>query len=127
MAKTERRYHHGDLRRTLLDAALGIVEKAGPGALSLRELARRAGVSHAAPYRHFPSREALLGALAVEGFRGLGAEMQACAGDERDPLPRFRALGLAYVRYAVAHPGHFKVMFSSDLHDAGETPELEEA
>jgi AcrR family transcriptional regulator len=127
MAKTERRYHHGDLRRTLIDAALRIVEKAGPGALSLRELARRAGVSHAAPYRHFASREALLGALAIEGFRGLGAEMQAGAGDERDPLRRFRALGLAYVRYAVAHPGHFKVMFSSDLHDAGETPELRAA
>src|SRR3954471_12975444 len=114
-ARRKRPYHHGDLRRTLLDTALKMVKEAGPGALSLRELARRAGVSHAAPYRHFASREALIGALAVEGFRGLGAEMQACAGDERDPMRRFRALGVAYVRYAVAHPGHFKVMFSSDL------------
>jgi AcrR family transcriptional regulator len=127
MAKRERSYHHGDLRRTLVETALRIVEQAGPGALSLRELARRAGVSHAAPYRHFPTREALLAALAIEGFRGLGAEMQASAGDERDPLRRFGALGLAYVRYAVAHPGHFKVMFSSDLHAAGETPELRAA
>jgi len=122
-----KRYHHGDLRRTLIDAALRIVEQAGPGALSLRELARHAGVSHAAPYRHFPSREALLGALAIEGFRGLGAEMAASTSDERDPLARFVALGLAYVRYAVAHPGHFKVMFSSDLSEAGETPELRAA
>ncbi|MDB4970155.1 MAG: TetR family transcriptional regulator [Myxococcales bacterium] len=127
MAKEQRRYHHGDLRRTLVDAALRIVEQAGPGALSLRELARRAGVSHAAPYRHFASREALLEALAIEGFRGLGDEMQACGGDERDPLLRFRALGVAYVRYAVAHPGHFKVMFSSELHEAEQSPELRAA
>src|SRR5215470_4643684 len=73
--KPARKYHHGDLRRALVDAALAIVERAGPGALSLRELARRAGVSHAAPYRHFESREALLAALATEGFLGLGAEM----------------------------------------------------
>ena len=127
MTKVTKRYHHGDLRRTLIDAALRIVEHAGPGALALRELARHAGVSHAAPYRHFASREALLAALAVEGFRGLGAEMQASARDARDPLARFGMLGRAYVRYAVAHPGHFKVMFSSDLYAAGETPELREA
>src|SRR5256885_7264933 len=77
MTRVAKRYHHGDLRRTLIDAALRIVEQAGPGALSLRELARHAGVSHAAPYRHFASREALLAALAVEGFRGLRAQMQA--------------------------------------------------
>jgi AcrR family transcriptional regulator len=123
-AKKQRSYHHGDLRRTLIDAALRIVERDGAGALSLRELARRAGVSHAAPYRHFASREALLDALAIEGFRGLGAEMQARAGDERVPLRRFRALGLAYVRYAVAHPGHFKVMFSADLREGAESLEL---
>ena len=122
--KPARRYHHGDLRRTLIDAALAIVERAGPGALSLRELARKAGVSHAAPYRHFESREALLVELASEGFRGLAAESQALAGDIRDPEARLRALGVAYVRYAVAHPGHFRVMFSSEIHDGGEQPEL---
>jgi AcrR family transcriptional regulator len=122
--KTPRRYHHGDLRRALLDAALAIVEQAGPGALSLRELARTAGVSHAAPYRHFPSREALLVALGVEGFRGLDAEMQAAVGDERDPIHRLVAHGVAYVRYAVAHPGHFKVMFGSELHGGVKDAEL---
>jgi AcrR family transcriptional regulator len=108
-------YHHGDLRRTLLDAALAIVAKEGPGALSLRELARKAGVSHAAPYRHFESREALLAALATEGFLGLGAEMARTAAGETDPLLRFRALGVAYVCYAVQHPGHFRVMFGGAL------------
>jgi AcrR family transcriptional regulator len=125
--KPARRYHHGDLRRTLVETALAIVESAGPGALSLRELARRAGVSHAAPYRHFPSREALLVELASEGFRGLAEESQARVRDVADPLARLRALGVAYVRYAVAHPGHFRVMFSSEIHEGGEQPELAEA
>jgi AcrR family transcriptional regulator len=110
-------YHHGDLRRTLLDGALAIVEKSGLGALSLRELARRVGVSHAAPYRHFPSREALLVELAIEGFVGLEAEMLKDAALAAGAADRFAAIGLAYVRYAVAHPGHFRVMFSSELHD----------
>jgi AcrR family transcriptional regulator len=121
------RYHHGNLRRSLLDAALALVEESGPGALSLREIARRAGVSHAAPYRHFKSRESLIVALAEEGFRGLGEEMLALTAGEAEPLRRFRALGLAYVRYAVAHPGHFKVMFSSVLHEGADTPELADA
>jgi AcrR family transcriptional regulator len=108
-------YHHGDLRRALLDAALAIVAAGGPGALSLRELARKAGVSHAAPYRHFESREALLATLATEGFLGLGAEMARSAAGEEDPLLRFRALGVAYVCYAVQHPGHFRVMFGAGL------------
>lgn len=125
--KAARRYHHGDLRRTLLDAALAIVEAGGLGALSLRELAREAGVSHAAPYRHFVSREALVLALAIEGFAGLAAEMDLGAAGERAPLDRMRALGLAYIHHAVAHPGHFRVMFSSELHAGGEEPELLDA
>jgi AcrR family transcriptional regulator len=129
-ARTQRRrpdkarYHHGNLRRELLDAALALIETSGPGALSLRELARRAGVSHAAPYRHFRSREMLMVALGVEGFTGLAAEMAALTAGETTPLGRLRALGVAYVRYAVAHPGHFRVMFSSELHEGPEQPEL---
>jgi AcrR family transcriptional regulator len=122
--QTPQRYHHGDLRRALLDAALRIAAQSGPGALSLRELARCAGVSHAAPYRHFASREALLVALAVEGFTGLHEEMEAGARAARTPLERLRALGVAYVRYAVAHPGHFRVMFSSELHEGAEQARL---
>ena len=116
-AKVAQPYHHGDLRRTLVDAALAIVEKSGLGALSLRDLARSVGVSHAAPYRHFPSREALLVELAIEGFVGLDAEMRADAARATTTIERFVAIGRGYVRYAVAHPGHFRVMFSSELHD----------
>jgi AcrR family transcriptional regulator len=126
-AKAARPYHHGDLRRTLLDAALAIVREAGAGALSLRELARAAGVSHAAPYRHFASREALLVALATEGFAGLGAAMAARADGVTDPLARFTALGVGYVCYAVEHPGHFRIMFSRELHEGIEDPGLAEA
>ena len=120
-------YHHGDLRRTLLDAALAIVAAAGPGALSLRELAREAGVSHAAPYRHFESREALVTALAIEGFVGLGAEMERNAAGESNPLYRLRAMGVAYVSYAVSHPGHFRLMFGRGLQADAADPALAEA
>ncbi len=123
----KRPYHHGDLRRTLLDAALALVAQAGPGALSLRELAREAGVSHAAPYRHFASREALLVALATEGFLGLGAAMAASAAGEGNPIYRLRAMGVAYVAYAVSHPGHFRVMFGGEVHGRAEDPELARA
>jgi AcrR family transcriptional regulator len=127
MAKPPRPYHHGNLRRTLLDTALATIARAGLGALSLREVARQAGVTHAAPYRHFRDRDALIVALGVEGFVGLGLEMSRSLDEAMDPLQRFRALGLAYVRYAVAHPGHFKVMFSPELLTARATPELQEA
>ncbi|HEX6835154.1 MAG TPA: TetR/AcrR family transcriptional regulator, partial [Polyangia bacterium] len=123
----KKRYHHGDLRRTLLDAALAIVAQAGPGALSLRELAREAGVSHAAPYRHFASREALVITLAAEGFLGLGAEMARSAEGETNPLRRLRAMGVAYVSYAVSHPGHFRLMFGSEARQRAEDSELARA
>jgi AcrR family transcriptional regulator len=95
-------YHHGDLRQTVLQVAGEILEKEGLGALSLRELARRAGVSHNAPYRHFPDRESLLAALATEGFELLG--------DALESRPR-REMGEAYVEFALAHPERFRLMF----------------
>jgi AcrR family transcriptional regulator len=122
--RTARSYHHGDLRRALVDAALAIVKETGAGALSLRDLARKAGVSHAAPYRHFRSREALLVALATEGFVGLGAAMEARAAGLSDPIARFTAIGVGYVLHAVEHPGHFRVMFSRELHEGIEDPDL---
>lgn len=125
--KATTQYHHGNLRRTLLDTALATIEKSGLGALSLREVARQAGVTHAAPYRHFRDRDALVVALGVEGFQGLGLEMSNALGEPMDALERIRVLGVAYVRYAVTHPGHFKVMFSSELHAGEETPELRAA
>ncbi len=99
-------YHHGDLRPALLRAAARLLEKEGPAALSLRDLARRAGVSHNAPYRHFPDREALLAALAADGFRRLG---EALAGASRQEM------GEAYVRFALEHPQLFRLMFGGHL------------
>jgi AcrR family transcriptional regulator len=117
-------YHHGDLRRALLDAALAIIEKEGLGALSQREAARRAGVSPAAPYHHFENRAAMLGAIAVEGFARMGAMMEEAEAEAMDvPGERFRALGRAYVSFALAHPAHFRVMFRPEL-QAGEPTEL---
>ncbi len=122
------RYHHGDLRRALLDAALELVRSAGPPALTLRAAARLAGVSQAAPYRHFADKQALLAAVAEEGFRSMTAAMRWAMrphGDE--PLLRFRALGLSYVGFARSHPAHFAVMFGPELADRSVHPSLAEA
>ena len=99
-------YHHGDLRSVLLGSASELLEEQGLAALSLREVARRAGVSHNAPYRHFPDRDGLLAELAAEGFRQLGEVMAANQG---------RAMGEAYVRFALEHPSRFRLMFGGQL------------
>ncbi|HUQ73679.1 MAG TPA: TetR/AcrR family transcriptional regulator [Burkholderiales bacterium] len=99
-------YHHGDLRAALLRGAAKILETQGIPALSLRDAARRAGVSHSAPYRHFPDREALLAALAAEGFELLGEAMRGHSG---------REMGEAYVRFALAHPQRFRLMFGGTV------------
>jgi AcrR family transcriptional regulator len=106
-------YHHGDLRRALIDTALDIVAKQGPGAVSLRGLAQRLGVSHAAPYRHFRDKESLLAALAEEGFRQFREALEAArdrAGS--DARERLLATGVAYVQFATSHRSYFAVMFS---------------
>ncbi|MEU1514383.1 TetR/AcrR family transcriptional regulator [Streptomyces sp. NPDC005811] len=100
-------YHHGDLRRAILTAALDVIATDGPSALSLRDLARRAGVSHAAPAHHFRDRTGLLTAIAAEGH-GLLAEELAGTTDLRDA-------GARYVRFARQHPAHFQVMFTPNL------------
>jgi AcrR family transcriptional regulator len=106
----KRSYHHGDLEAALLQAAGKILEKEGVEALSLREVARRAGVSHNAPSRHFPQREGLLAALAAEGFRMLGqAQREAAAAGG------LRAMGETYVRFALAHPQRFRLMFGGQV------------
>src|SRR6267143_2730049 len=92
-----KRYHHGDLPRALLDAALRIVETQGTEALTLRAAARSAGVSQAAPYRHFTNKEAILAAVAEEGFRSLMTAIAHAAVLADSPLQRLRAVGLAYV------------------------------
>ncbi len=111
------RYHHGDLKRGLLDAALALIEEEGVKELSLREVARRSGVTHAAPYRHFADKQALLAAVAEEGFRLMDAGMRARMAPARDALKRFRLCGVAYVEFAVDHPAHFRVMFGGQVPD----------
>ncbi|MEU9713962.1 TetR/AcrR family transcriptional regulator [Streptomyces sp. NPDC047976] len=104
---SQRTYHHGDLRHAVLTAALDVIAAEGPGALSLRDLARRAGVSHAAPAHHFKDRTGLLTAIAAEGY-GLLAEALADASELRER-------GVRYVRFAMTHPAHFQVMFQPEL------------
>ncbi len=112
-------YHHGDLRRVLIDAALQLVGEGGPDAVSVREAARRAGVSPGAPFRHFPSRDALMQAVAEEAQRRFRAEIGVALSDAPVgvPLARFRALGLAYVRWAMRNPTHFEILSSRRFFD----------
>lgn len=120
-----RHYHHGNLRRALLDAALRLLKRDGSAAPGLREVARMAGVSQAAPYRHFADKQALLAAVAEEGFRTMTDEMRrAGAPLAGDPLARLQALGIAYVEFASRHPAHFRVMFERELADRSKYPDL---
>lgn len=105
-----RSYHHGDLRRALLDAALALVEREGAEDVSLREVARQVGVSPAAVYRHFPDKRALLRGLAEEGVARLAAWQQAAA-EQAKPGEAFAATGRAYVRWALANPALFRLAF----------------
>ena len=111
-------YHHGDLRRALLEAAASAIEESGVTALSLRDLARRAGVSHAAPAHHFGDKAGLLTALAAEGYGLLADALEAA--------DNFLETGVAYVRFAVGHRAHFEVMFSPAIYNRAD-PVLVEA
>jgi AcrR family transcriptional regulator len=123
-----RTYHHGNLRAALVEAALGLVKReGGVEALTLRGAARLAGVSPAAPYRHFADKRALLAAVAEEGFRLLTSALRAAGGADADALARFRARWPAYVTFATSHPSHFRVMFGRELADRGGYPGLRDA
>jgi AcrR family transcriptional regulator len=117
------RYHHGDLRRALLAAAQELVRELGPAGLTLREAARRAGVTHAAPYRHFADKGALLAAVAERGFRELHAQLERAAGG-LVASAAIHAIGLAYVHFARENPSTFRVMFAAELGDKRRYPGL---
>lgn len=120
-AASEKRYHHGDLRRALLDAAAELIAEQGPAALSLREVARKAGVSHGAPAHHFRDKAGMLTALASEGFTLFAQAMRKArdrAGD--DAVERFAATGVAYVLFARDHRRYFEIMFRADLLTLGD-------
>ncbi|HUO39427.1 MAG TPA: TetR/AcrR family transcriptional regulator [Mycobacterium sp.] len=115
-APTRAGYHHGDLRAVILPETARLVAERGADGVSLRQLAREAGVSHAAPAHHFTDRRGLFTALAAEGFRLLAEALRAAR-------PNFLDAALAYVRFAIEHPGHYAVMFDRSLVDPGD-PEL---
>ena len=116
-------YHHGDLKRALTDAALGLVKEKGPRGFTLREVARRAGVSAAAPYRHFSDKAQLLAAAATLGFVQLHETLDAAVADDADLTRQVLDMGRAYVRWAVTHPDYYQVMFGAELDKVG-NPEL---
>ena len=111
-SKSDRRgYHHGDLANAVLDAALRLVEAKGADGLSMREAARAVGVDPAAVYRHYDDKGAVLAALAARGFAEMARQMETRAARASDAEERFRAIGRAYVAFAVKHPAYFRVMF----------------
>jgi AcrR family transcriptional regulator len=109
------RYHHGDLRSTLLRASLELIREVGIRGFTLREVARRAGVSHAAPYRHFRDKAELLAAIAEDGFNSLTAAMRSAAAKTKNPVARLQNAGIAYVDFGQDRPEHFSVMFTVEL------------
>lgn len=133
----DRPYHHGALRRRLLDEAAALVAAGGAGAVTMRDLAERAGVSRTAAYRHFDGKDGLLVAVAAEGFARLddalraagegGGEPGGPGGGARAGRARFEAMGRAYVRFARDHPAHYRLMYGRDALSRREAPELQAA
>jgi AcrR family transcriptional regulator len=110
--RTPRRgYHHGDLRRALLDEALATIRAEGVNGVTLREIGARVGVSRTALYRHFADKRALLTAVATEGFRMLREQLVTAWEEGGRGRAAFQKMGIAYVRFAVANPAHYRVMF----------------
>ena len=116
------RYHHGDLRRALLEEAVRTIRDDGTPALTLRAVGARLGVSRTALYRHFADKSALLNAVSEEGFRGLGDALERAWTDASGGVPGFEEMGRAYMRFALDNPAHYRVMFgvwnSREHHDS---------
>jgi len=110
-----RPYHHGNLREALLQGAVRAIAELGPAAFTLREVARRAGVSHNAPYRHFRDKDALLAAVAAQGFRELTRAMRKAGERKTAALDKLKQSGVAYVAFALRRPQHFTVMFDAPV------------
>jgi len=121
----EHPYHHGDLRSALLAAGAELIAESGVSAVTLRALSERVGVSHAAPYRHFSDRRAIVSAIACEGFKRLDRELAAAVSTESlGATSAFEALAMAYVEFAVANPAHYRLMFGKEVLSGAATDEL---
>lgn len=127
--RAKKNYHHGNLRHDLVAAALEIINRSGPEGLTLRAVAKRLGVTAAASYRHFASKTDLLAAVATDGFVALLAEVRAATGEAGPDLrARYEAMAVGYLRFATAHPGHFRVMYGPQVDfDDVAVPERREA
>jgi AcrR family transcriptional regulator len=120
-------YHHGDLKNALIKAGMEIISKEGLAGLSLRKVARKAGVSHAAPYAHFADKQALIAAISTEGYHRLYDQLTATvAAYEGDPQRILVEAGWSYVQFALNDSQRFKVMFSGILEQEKDYPEFRE-
>lgn len=128
MSRLKKDYHHGDLKNALVEAAAWLIVKRGISSLSLREIAREAGVSHAAPYHHFKDKSELLAAVAEEGFRRFDSYQRRALlrASQQEPIEKLKALGHAYVRFAIAHSNFFRIMFSKDISQPEQYPSFEQ-
>jgi len=127
-APTSAPYHHGDLRRALIETALALVKEEGAWDFTLREVARRAGVSHAAPYNHFADKSELLAEVGVLGFEALRREMDKGADPQiHSPRAALAGVGTAYIRFGVENPAHYRLMFGPELAERGRHPALDQA
>jgi AcrR family transcriptional regulator len=122
--KPKRPYHHGNLRRALLDEALATIRAEGVEGLTLREIGARLGVSRTALYRHFADKRALLAAVASEGFRTLRQQLVTAWEEGGRGRAAFESMGVAYVHFAVANPSHYRVMFGGFVDPQASDPEL---
>lgn len=118
-----KKYHHGDLKNALIRSGVEILAKEGIEGLSLRKVAQRAGVSHSAPYSHFPDKQSLIAAISTEGFNQLYHELEAVISSyPTDPKRQLQQGALAYVQFALNHTDTFKIMFSGVLEKEKEYP-----
>ena len=122
-----KKYHHGDLKNTLIKAGMEIISKEGLGGLSLRKVAKKAGVSHTASYAHFSDKLALIAAISTEGYRRLFVQISAAVeSNHNDPQHLLVEVGWAYIQFALKDPKLFKVMFSGVIEQEKDYPDFRE-
>lgn len=121
-----KKYHHGNLKDKLIETALKIISEQGLEKITMRSLAEKIGVSRTAPYRHFPDKDALLCAIAEQGYTKFTEEIKKNIGDlNENPLLKLKKVGMAYVEFAIVNPVHYRLMFGNEIVQSKRTPELE--